>query len=252
MVGTESSGKVASQPGSESRVSAAAAVSAPAAVQRKSWLIGVALLVITGLVIAGYRWLGPSSQKIGSVAVLPFVNSTADPNNEFLSDGLTEDLISTLSQLANMKVMARSTVFRFKGKEDDPAKIGQQLNVDAVLTGRISKRGDALNIAADLVNVSDGTEIWGAQYTRKLADVSSLQEEITRDVAARLPSKLTGEQQQQMARATTQNSDAYQLNLKGRYSLNKRRPDDIKKSLKYFQQAIDADPSSAPQYAGLS
>ena len=248
----ESSGQVTGQPRWEGRASDAVAAPPPASVLRKWWPITVIALALTGLAMAGYRWLGSSSQRIGSVAVLPFVNSTADTNNEFLTDGLTEDLISTLSQLANMKVMARSTVFRFKGREDDPAKIGQQLKVDAVLTGSISKRGDTLNIAADLVNVSDGTEIWGAQYTRKLADVSSLQEEITRDVSAKLRSKLTGEQQQQMARATTQNSEAYQLNLKGRYYLYKRTPENIKKSMEYFQQAIDSDPSYAPPYAGLS
>jgi serine/threonine protein kinase/tetratricopeptide (TPR) repeat protein len=219
---------------------------------RKLWRVGIVALILACLGIAGYLWRATSSQKIGSMAVLPFVNSTADPNNEFLSDGLTEDLISTLSQLSNMKVMARSTVFHFKGKEDDPSKIGQQLKVDAVLTGRISKRGDHLNIATDLVNVADGTEIWGAQYTRKLADVSSLQEAITRDVAAELRSKLTGEQQKQMARGTTQNSEAYQLYLKGRYYWNRRGTENIKKSMDYFKQAIEADPSYALAYAGLS
>ena len=184
--------------------------------------------------------------------MLPFVNATSDVNNEFLSDGLTEDLISTLSQLPNMKVMARSTVFRFKGKEDDPAKVGQSLKVDAVLTGRITRRGDDLHVATDLVNAADGTEIWGAQYTRKLADVSTLQEEISRDVAGRLRSRLTGEQQKQMARGATSSAEAYQLYLKGRYYWNKRGGDNIGKSIELFTQAVAVDPTYALAYAGLA
>ena len=151
-----------------------------------------------------------------------------------------------------MKVMARSTVFRFKNKEDDPTKIGQTLNVDAVLTGRITRHGDDVKINTDLVNVADGTEIWGAQYTRNMAEVSTLQQEIMNDVAAKLRSRLTGEQQKQMARGQTQNAAAYQLYVKGRYLLNKRGNENIKQSLQLFQQAVDADPSYALAYAGLA
>ncbi|MGI9104359.1 MAG: protein kinase domain-containing protein [Terriglobales bacterium] len=219
---------------------------------KKVGLVAVVALLIVAAAVGAYLMRGSGSRQIGSIAVLPFVNSTSDSNNEFLSDGISEDLISTLSQLPNMKVMARSTVFRFKGKEDDPAKIGQQLKVDAVLTGRISKRGDDLNIATDLVNVADGSEIWGAQYTRKLAEVSTLQDEITRDVAAKLKSKLTGEQQKQIARGATQNSEAYQLYLKGRYYWNQRGRENILKSIDYFRQAAQADPSYALAYAGLA
>ena len=205
---------------------------------------GCASLVIAAAVGA-FLWRGSSAKKIGSMAVLPFVNATSDANNEFLSDGLTEHLISTLSQLPNMKVMARAPCFASKARNDDPAKVGQTLKVDAVLTGRITKRGDNLNIATDLVNTADGTEIWGAQYTRKPTDISTLQEEITRDVAARLRSKLTGEQQKQIARGTTANSEAYQLYLKGRYFWNKRGGDNIYKSIELFKQAIAADPAYA-------
>jgi len=211
---------------------------------------GISVLIIAAL-IAAFLWHGSSAKTIGSMAVLPFVNATSDANNEFLSDGLTEDLISTLSQLPNVKVMARSTVFRFKG-QDDPAKVGQTLRVDAVLTGRITKRGEALNIATDLVNVTDGTEIWGAQYTRKLTDVSTLQEEITRDVAAKLRSRLSGGLQQQIARGTTSNSEAYQLYLKGRYYWNKRGADNINTSIDLFKKAVATDPSYALAYAGLA
>ena len=219
----------------------------------KLWMVAVAAVVLViAAVVAGFLWRGSSQKSIGSMAVLPFVNATSDANNEFLSDGLTEDLIGTLSQLPNMKVMARSTVFRFKGKDDDPAKIGQTLKVDAVLTGRITRRGDALNISTDLVNVADGTEIWGAQYTRKTADISTLQEEITRDVAARLRSKLTGEQQKQIANATTANSEAYQLYLRGRYHFNLRGKENILACIDLYKQAIAADPTYALAYAGLA
>src|SRR5690349_14940423 len=230
--------------------SARTAASRPA--RSKTWIAAVVTLLIAAAALAGYWWRSSSRKTVSSLAVLPFVNATADANNEFLTDGLTEDLIGTLSQLPNMKVMARSTVFRFKGKEDDPAKIGQSLKVDAVLTGRISRRGDALNVTADLVDVNDGSEIWGAQYSRKLTEASNLQEEITRDVAARLRSKLTGEQQKQMAHGSTANSEAYQLYLKGRYYWNKRGPDNLKASIDLFQQAIAADPSYALAYAGLA
>ncbi len=237
---------------SSSRTRAATLTTAKAS-SAKLWMVAAVLvLLVVAAAIGGYFWRGSSGRNIGSMAVLPFLNATSDPNNEFLCDGLTEDLIGKLSQLPNMKVMARSTVFRFKGKDDDPAKIGQSLKVDAVLTGRITRRGDALNISTDLVNVSDGSEIWGAQYARKGSDIATLQEEITRDVAARLRSKLTGGQQKQMAHGTTTNSEAYQLYLKGRYRWNQRSRDGINASIELFKQAIAADPSYALAYAGLA
>ena len=235
------------------RPSGGSTVATPAATSsKKYWIPAVAAVLVVAAAVAAFLWRGSSAKKIGSMAVLPFVNATSDANNEFLGDGLAEQLISTLSQLPDMRVMARSTVFRFKGKDDDPANVGKLLKVDAVLTGRITKRGDDLSIATDLVNTADGTEIWGAQYTRKPTDISSLQDEITRDVAARLRSKLTGEQQKQIARGTTANSEAYQLYLKGRYYLNQRGAENINKSIDLFKQAIDTDPSYALAYAGLA
>ena len=215
-------------------------------------MAGTAAVVLVAAAVGGFLWRGAGSKKISSMAVLPFVNATSDANNEFLSDGLTEDLIGTLSQLPNMKVMARSTVFRFKGKEDDPAKVGQSLNVDAVLTGRITRRSDNVMITADLVNVSDGSEIWGGQYSRSMADVSTLQQEITNDIASKLRSRLTGEQQKQMAQSTTQNSEAYEYYLKGRNALHKRGTDNVNQSIVWFKQALAADPAYAPAYAALA
>jgi eukaryotic-like serine/threonine-protein kinase len=244
-------------PGASGFASAAApAASGPVAAAPSSTktyvMAGIAAIVLIAAVVGGYLWHASGSKKISSIAVLPFINATSDANNDFLSDGLTEDLIGTLSELPNMKVMARSTVFRFKGKQDDPAQVGQTLKVDAVLTGRISRRGDEVLISTDLVNTSDGSEIWGAQYSRRMADVSTLQGEITNDVSAKLRSRLTGQQQKQMAQGTTQNAEAYQLYLKARFLLNKRGKDNINQSIDLFKQAISADPNYALAYAGLA
>jgi serine/threonine-protein kinase len=150
-----------------------------------------------------------------------------------------------------MKVMARSTVFRFKGKEDDPRQIGQTLKVDAVLTGRITQHGDELDIQADLVNAADGTELWGDQYSRKLADISRVQDEIARDISANLRKSLGGGEQR-LENAGTSNAQAYRFYLQGRYHWNKRTPEDIRQSIDLFQQAIAADPTYALAYTGLA
>jgi len=245
---------VATPSGSMSAVAPASGgiAAAGAVASKKYWIAAIAALVLIAAAAGGFVWHASGAKKISSMAVLPFVNGTSEASNDFLSDGLTEDLIGTLSQLPNLKVMARSTVFRFKGKEDDPAQVGKTLNVDAVLTGRITRRGDDVLISTDLVNAADGTEIWGAQYTRNMAEVSTLQDEITRDVAAKLRAQLTGEQQKQIAQGSTQNAEAYQLYLKARYLLNKRGEENIGNSLGLFQKAIAADPGYALAYAGLA
>src|SRR6266404_2210376 len=221
---------------------------------RKYLFAGIAAAVIVLAVFAGvYVMRGKSeAQKVTSIAVLPFVNATADPNNEYLSDGLTESLIGTLSQLPNFKVMARSTVFRFKGNQDDPQKIGQMLQVGAVLMGRVTQRGDELGVQEDLVNAADGTEIWGSHYARKLADITQVQTDITRDVSNKLQVHLSGSEQQKLGRAGTTNAEAYRLYLEGRQEWYGRTPEGIKKSVELFQRAIVADPNYALAYAGLS
>src|SRR5579864_564688 len=234
----------------ESRASGAPRAALTSAAQ-KWWPLGVVVLALIAIAI-GWIVSGSPSKNIRAIAVLPFVSSSTVADDEFLSDGLTEGLISTLSEVPNVKVMARTSVFRFKGKEEDPSRIGQMLKVDAVLTGRITRRGDALNIAADLVSVADGAEIWGAQYTRQAANLSTLQDEITNDVAAKLRSKLTAGQQEQRKRASTQNPEAYQLYLKGRFFWNKRDADGLERSMQYFNQAIEKDPTYALAYAGLA
>ena len=211
------------------------------------------VVVVAAVAVGFYFWRGkPDTSKVDSIAVLPFVNATNDASNEYLSDGLTESLIGTLSQLPHLKVMARSTVFRYKGKEDDPQKIGQALQVNAVLVGRITQHSDELGIQADLVNATDGTEIWGSHYDRKLADIPEVQSEITRDISSRLRAQVTSAEQQQIGRAGTNNAEAYRLYLEGRQLWYGRTTEGLKKSIDLFQQAIAADSNYALAYAGLA
>jgi serine/threonine protein kinase/tetratricopeptide (TPR) repeat protein len=245
--GAVTSGNVAAISGSSASVPVAPAVS------RKYALAAVAAAVVMIAIVAGLYFLrGRSdSKKISSIAVLPFVNATSDANNEYLSDGLTESLISSLSQLPDIKVMARSTVFRFKGKEDDPQKIGQTLQVNAVLTGRVLQHGDHVAVEADLVNTADGTELWGSHYDRTMANITEVQADITRDISSRLRIRLSGNEQRRMG-AGTANPEAYRLYLEGRQLWYGRTPEGLKKSIELFQQAIAADPNYALAYAGLA
>jgi eukaryotic-like serine/threonine-protein kinase len=167
---------------------------APANATRKFWLGGVLVAALALAAGLGYYFLHgrATSQKINSIAVLPFVNATSDQSNEYLADGLTESLIGTLSQLPGVKVMARSTVFRFKNSADDPQTIGKDLNVGSVLMGRVTQHGDTVAVQADLVNTADGSEMWGKHYERKMADVTQVQSDITRDVAKKLQVNTTG------------------------------------------------------------
>jgi len=220
---------------------------------RRYRAVGLAAVLVMAVATGIYLLHGKSpAKKVGSIAVLPFVNATTDSNNEYLSDGLTESLISTLSQLPDVKVMARSTVFRFKGKEDDPSQIGKTLQVDAVLTGRITQHGDQLGIDADLVNAADGTELWGEQYSRKLTDITQVQGDITRDISNKLRIQLSSAEQQRLGNAGTTNAEAYRLYLEGRQLWYGRTPDGLKKSITLFQQAIAADPNYALAYTGLA
>jgi TolB-like protein/tetratricopeptide (TPR) repeat protein len=212
----------------------------------------MAVVLIAGILAAYFLRGKPQASKVDSVAVLPFVNATGDPGNEYLSDGLTESLISGLSQLPELKVMARSTVFRFKGKEDDPQKIGQTLQVSALLMGRIAQRGDEVSVQADLVNTSDGSELWGAHYIRKAADITEVQSDITRDVAKRLRLQTNAAEQRRLGSAGTTNPEAYRLYLEGRQLWYGRTPEGLKKSIDLFQQAIAADPNYALAYTGLA
>jgi serine/threonine-protein kinase len=191
-------------------------------------------------------------QAIDSVAVLPFVNVGGDANTEYLSDGLTESLINSLSQLPNLKVIARSSVFRYKGQEINPQTVGRELNVRAVLTGRVIQKGDLLRIQTELVDVETQTRLWGENYDRKVSDIIALQDDISREISENLRLKLSGEEKKQLAKRYTENAEAYQLYWKGRYLWNKRRPEDVREAIRDFQQAIDIDPNYALAYTGLA
>jgi serine/threonine protein kinase/Tfp pilus assembly protein PilF len=192
------------------------------------------------------------SKTIDSVAVLPFVNASADPDAEYLSDGITESLINSLSRLPNLKVMSSDSAFRFKGKNIDAQKVGRALGVRAVFKGRVIQRGGTLNISAELIDARDNSHIWGEQYSRKSDDIFALQGEIAKEMTAALRMRLTGEDEKRMAKSHTANPDAYQNYLKGRFWWSKRTPEGLSKATECFQQAIARDPSYALAYVGLS
>jgi len=195
----------------------------------------------------------PRSRKaFDSIAVLPFENTTADPNTEYLSDGITESIINSLSRLPKLRVMARSTVFRYKGQASEPQKVGSDLNVRTVLTGRVVQRGDLLTIGAELVDVANGWRLWGEQYNRKLADVVEVQEEIANEIFERLRLSLTGEEKKRLRKKPTQDAQAYRDYLKGRFYWAKRTEDGVKKGIESFQQAVERDPGYPLPYIGLA
>ena len=250
--GRSASAAVAGNAGPSSASSSIRAAAPP-----RSWrayMIAGAAAILLVAALAGVYLLRSKSQtsEVKSIAILPFVNATADANNEYLSDGLTESLIGTLSQLPNLKVMARSIVFHYKGNLEDPQKIGQALQVSAVLMGRITQHGDQLSVQTDLVNTADGTELWGSHYSRKLDEITQLQSDITRDVSAHLRGQLSGQQQERLGRAGTTNPEAYRLYLEARQLWYRRSDEGIKKSINLFQQAIAADPNYALAYSGLA
>jgi eukaryotic-like serine/threonine-protein kinase len=199
------------------------------------------------------RLLGGGSGHIHAIAVLPFVNVGADPNIEYLADGVTEGIISSLSRVPELRVMARSTVFSYKGRDINPQKIGQELNVDAVLMGRIAQRGDTLTIQADLVSVSDGSELWGDQYNRKVSDLIAVQGDIAKEIYDNLRPRIVGaEESTQVAKHDTENPEAYQLYLQGLFYWNKWTEEGFRKATDYFNQAVEKDPNYAQAYAGLA
>jgi TolB-like protein/DNA-binding winged helix-turn-helix (wHTH) protein/Tfp pilus assembly protein PilF len=210
---------------------------------------GAFVIVIVAL-IAG-RWFTPSRGKIESIAVLPFANASGDSNMEYLSDGITESLINSLSQLPSLKVMSRDSVFRYRGKETDARAAGHELGVGAVLTGRIVQHGGDLWVSTELVDAHDNTHIWGEKYNRKLADLLSVQQEIVQQITDKLMLRLNGEERTRLTKRYTDNIEAYQLYLKGRYYWN-RRPRGLLDGIKYFEQAIEIDPNYALAYSGLA
>ena len=194
-----------------------------------------------------------SRKTIDSLAILPLVNQSGDSELDYLSDGVTEALINNLSRLTKLRVMARSTVFRYQGRDlQDAQQVGVELGVRAVLIGRLLKRGDSLIVKLEMVDSIDGSHLWGEQYTREMSDIFTLEREISTEISEHLRLKLTNAQKKSLTKGWTENSEAYQLYLKGRYHWNKRTEEAIEKSIGFFEQAITRDPKFALAYAGLS
>ncbi len=223
---------------------------------QRSALMALALLIAA---TAAFAYFAPSRYFFGSgkvnfesIAVLPFVNASGNAEVEYLSDGMTESLINSLSQLPALKVKARSSVFRYKDKEVEPQRVAAELSVQAILNGRVVQRGDDLTLYLSLVDARNGNQLWGEQYNGKLSDLVSVQSEITREVSQKLHARLSGADKQKLAKSYTENAAAYQLYLKGRFYWNKRTAQGLRKAIEYFQQAVTLDPNYALAYTGLS
>jgi eukaryotic-like serine/threonine-protein kinase len=212
----------------------------------------VVAILLAAVVYFGYRQFTASEGRISSIAVLPFANASGDKETEFLADGIAETLINNFTKIPELKVTARSTAFSFRGRESEIKTIGAELGVGSILTGRLMQRGDQMSVQVDLINTSDGSQIWGNRYEGRSSDIVSIQQRIATDVSSQLKLKLSGAQQQQIAKTYTQNPEAYQHYLRGRFHWNKRTADDLHKGLQEFQQAADIDPGYALAYVGLA
>jgi TolB-like protein/predicted Ser/Thr protein kinase len=237
---TESTGGIIAQPSPDKTFG-----------RRKLWVLGgIAAIALAAAVV----WvLRPSKvPQIDSIAVLPFTNGGGDANTDYLSDGLTESLIGSLAHVPDLKVKSRSSVFRYKGKDVDVQKVGSELGVSALVSGRVTPRGENIEVSAELTDIRDNTELWGQRYDGKSADIISLQQQIAGDIAATLRSQLSSSQKQQVTKQDTQNPEAYELYLKGRYEWNKRTIPGIDAAISFFNQSIAKDPRYALAYAGLA
>jgi serine/threonine protein kinase/Tfp pilus assembly protein PilF len=193
-----------------------------------------------------------ASAKHQSIVVLPFTNMSSDLENEFFADGITEEIINALAQIEDLRVVARTSAFSFKGKHVDLRTVGECLNVTTVLEGSVRKSGNRLRITAQLINVADGYHLWSERYDRELQDIFEVQDEIAKTIADRLKVTLGAGRQKPLVKAGTKNLEAYQLYLKGRFHWNKRTPDGFQKAIEHFQEAIEKDPAYALAYAGLA
>ena len=213
----------------------------------------VGIILVVSLGIGGYLYYGRgSSKQIDSIAVMPFVNESGNADLDYLSDGMTDTLISSLSKLPNLSVKARSSVFRYKGQERNPPTIGRELNVQAVLNGRVLQRGEQLTLNLELVDVRTENLIWSEKYDRRASDLVSLQNEVAYDVSRKLRARLSGTDEEKLGKTYTGDPEAYEAYLKGRFYWNKRTKDGIGKSIEFFQQAVDKDPNYALGYVGLA
>ena len=233
--------------------SGAVVAGALGASKRRSPALAGGILVLVALAAGGVYWSsGPTTEQIDSLAVLPFENAGGDPDTEYFSDGVTESIISSLSQLPDVKVISRTSAFHYKGQVIDPQAIGKELDVEALVLGRIVQRGDDISISAELVRTSDSGQIWGERYERKTSDVFSIQTEIAKEISDALRLRLTTEQEERLTKQYTTSSKAYQAYLKGRYYWNQRTEEGLRQAIVHFREAIEADPGFALAYSGMA
>jgi serine/threonine-protein kinase len=221
--------------------------------RRRTWLMvssALAVILVIGAVLGLKFRRSQQSPAIDSIAVLPFAN--ADANTDYLSDGITAGLIHTLSRVPQLRVMSRAAVFHYKGQQADPQKVGRDLNVAAVLTGTVAQRGDNLHIDTGLIDVRDGSELWGEGYDRKLSEIGNLQQEITQDISTKLQLRLSSQVDSAQEKISPQDSETYLLYLHGRYYLDQQTTKDVRTAIDYFQQAISRNPNFGRAYAGLA
>src|SRR5438128_2420356 len=208
--------------------------------------------LVTVLIVGGWFYFASPRNRINSVAILPFANVSTDPSMEYLSDGITEGVIDRLSGLPNLKVISRTSAFHYKQRDIEPKKVARELGVEALVMGRVIQRGDDLSVSAELVDAREDKQLWGEQYSRKLADIHSVQQEIATAVSGNLRVRLTSEEKTRLNKSSATNPEAYELYLKGRYHANQTTAAELKKGIEYFQQAIDKDRGYALAYAGLA
>jgi serine/threonine protein kinase/TolB-like protein/Tfp pilus assembly protein PilF len=264
----------AAEPGSSAGVAAASSATATAAtsssrtvaaapsgssvataepIRKMPWaVIGVVALVLATMAAGGYYFLHRTPTAIDSVAVLPLANATSNSEMDYLADGITEGVINHLSRLPGLRVMARTTVFRYRQAQQDPLQIGRDLKVGAVIVGRVTQHGDTLDIATEMVDVSNGSQIWGEQYRRKASDIATVQDDIASDISGQLRLKVSGEEKKHLAEHATENSEAYQLYVKGRFYLAQRTREGLYKALDQFNQAVAKDANYAQAYTGVA
>ena len=225
---------------------------APRSGKRIPWPALALGAIVLAALAGGFLLLSGDSERIDSLAVLPFENGSGDPEAEYFSDGVTESIISSLSKLPDVRVISRTSVFRYKGQAIDPETVGRELGVDALVLGRVVQRGDDLTVSAELVRSDDSGQIWGEQYQRKAADIFSIQNDMAREIGDALRIQLTSEQEEFLTKQHTGSSDAYEAYLKGRYHLNRRTEDGNRQAIVHFQEAINHDLNYALAYTGLA
>jgi serine/threonine protein kinase/TolB-like protein/Tfp pilus assembly protein PilF len=224
----------------------------PHSSRRRAAMAAVVATIAAAAAIAAYLVATRSGPSVDSVAVLPFATAAADPDAEYLGDGIAERIIDELSQLPGVRVMARTTVFRYKGKDVDPREVGRELGVKAVLAGRVTRRDGTVNIQVELVDAATGSQLWGKQYTRASSDVLSAQEDIARQISERLTARLVGDTRRRLEKHETASGDAYQAYLRGRFYLARQNEADWRKAVAAFEEAVDLDPRYALAHAGLA